>query len=114
MQRGVLPDVRVERLEVGETLLAGELQHLALDLGDAFQPELMDLLCRTVRGRLLPHSEAISRVAVGQGPDPGIDAAMRRIVLAHELGELRISWRYFIPGSVFDAFTQALPVRFGD
>ena len=87
MERGILADVSVERFQIVEALRLGDLQHFLFDLGDAFKAHFVDLVGTEVGCGLVAHGEAVARLPVGESPDSGINAAVRSIVLADELGE---------------------------
>ncbi len=66
VQLGVLADMFVEALQIGETLLLRYDQHPRLDVVHLLQPHLVNLLRQKFGGGHAPDIELISCVAVGQ------------------------------------------------
>ncbi len=114
MQIRILSDVRVERFQIREALRPRDLQHLAFNLRDTLQAELMNLLGREIGRRLLPHRKAIARLAIRQRPRPRIHPPMRRVVLAYKLRELGICRRHFVLHRALKPFAEPFPIRFRD
>src|SRR5260370_16936083 len=72
------------------------------------QADLVNLFGRQVRGGELLHGEGVTSVAVGQGPQAGFAAAVRRVVFSYELGEPGVRRSY----AVADSFEHLLlPTR---
>ena len=89
-------------------------QHLGFDFRHALQAELVNLVGGEIGGGLVADGEAIARFSVGQSPDAGIEASVRSVIVAHELGEFRVGGRDFIFYRGFDLLAQLLAVGFGD
>ena len=66
VELGVLADVFVEALQVGEALLLGDDQHLHVEFFHLLEAHLVNLLGREIRGGHLAHGELIASIAVGQ------------------------------------------------
>ena len=66
VQLGVLADVLVEALQIGETLLLGDHQHLGVDIVHLLQAHLVDLLRLKPGGGHAPDGVLIAGIAVGQ------------------------------------------------
>jgi len=61
---------------------------------------------------LMADREAVARLAVGQGPYAGIEPAVGRIILTHELGEPGIRRGDFTLHGAFNLFSQPLSISF--
>ena len=105
VQFWILPDVLVERFQIAESLRLGDGQHLSFDFRHTLQAQLVNLVGSEIGGGLVTHGETIARFSVGQGPDAGIEAAVRGIILAHKFGEFRIGGRDYVLYRVFDLIT---------
>src|SRR5271170_2062960 len=70
----------------------------------------MNLVGGEIGGRLVTDGEAIARISVGQGPDAGIEAAMRRVIFADESREFCVGWRDLVFDRAIDLFAQLLSV----
>ena len=110
VQFRILPDVFVERFQIAESLRPGDGQHLGFNFRDALQAKLVNLAGGEIGGGLVTDGEAIARLSVGQGPDAGIEPSVRRVIVAHEFGELRVGGCDFVLYRAFDCFAQLFPV----
>src|SRR5208337_2269765 len=104
----------VERFQIAESLRLGDGQHLSFNFRDTLQAKLVNLVGGEIGGRLVTDGEAIARFSVGQGPHAGVEPSVRRVILAHEFGELRISGRDLVLYHAFDGFAQLFPVFLGN
>ena len=112
VQLGVLPNVFVEALEVGEALRLGDGQHLGVEFGHLLQAHLVDLLGRVARWSSADLiAELVARVAVGQRPDAHLGAALGRVVVLHEGREFRVGGVDFRLNGLGDFVAQALSGR---
>jgi hypothetical protein len=66
VELGVVANVLVESLQVGEALLLGNDQHLRVEIGNLLEPHLVNLLGLKIGGRHLADGELVAGVAVGQ------------------------------------------------
>jgi len=78
----------VERFQIAEALRLGDREHLGFDFRHRLYAQLMNLVGGEIGGRLMTDGEAIASFSVGQGPDAGIEAAVRSVIFADEFGEL--------------------------
>src|SRR5580700_532128 len=95
MQVGIVLDVIVERFQIAESLLFSNREHLGFDVCDTLQAEVVNPIGREIGGGLVADGEAIARFSIRQGPDAGIEAAVRGVILAHEFREFRVGGRDF-------------------
>ena len=112
MQFWILLDVLIERFQIAESLRLGNGQHLAFNLSDASQAKFMNSLRWEIGCSLMADREAVPRLAVGQGPYAGIEPAVGRIILTHELGEPGIRRGDFTLHGAFNLFSQPLSISF--
>jgi hypothetical protein len=66
VQLGVLADVFIEALQIGETLLLRDDQHLRLDVGHLPQTHLVNMFRQKCGGGHPPDFKLIPRIALGQ------------------------------------------------
>ena len=102
VQFRILADVLVERFQIAESLGLGDGEHLGFNLRHALQAQLVNLIGGEIGGRLMTDGETIARFSVGEGPDAGIEPSVRRVVVAHELGEFLVGGRDLVLHRAFD------------
>ncbi len=81
-------DCRIEALQILESQLLRHAQHSPFNFLHLRQADLVNLVRRQIRGRALFDSKVIPRYAFRQGPDAGIQSALRRVVIFHKRSEL--------------------------
>src|SRR6267154_5363064 len=105
MHLWILLEVLVERFQIAESLRLRDGAHLIFDFRHTIQTELMNLFSGKISRSLMTNSKAIARLPIRQSPDARIVPPVRRVILAHELGEFCIRGRNFALHRSFDLFS---------
>ena len=105
---------RAECSQIGETLFFGDDRHLGLNAIDFAQADLVNFVRGHMRGGPAVDVVLVALLAVGQGSNGQRGAALRRVVGAHEIGELAVGRQHVGIDRVGDFLGQTLLIFSGN
>src|SRR5258708_33393575 len=94
--------------------MTGDLEHLTFDFRHLLEAELVNFLWAQVGCGHGSNRKLVTRIALGQRPNPQIGASPGSIFGAHKGRKLAVGWRYIILHGGEDRSPQAFLVSLRD
>ena len=104
----------LHRLEIVVAEALRDLEQLPFDAGDLAQADLVDLIGGEIRRRALADAHVVAMDAVGERPHPDLAAAVRRVVVLHERGELAVRGEHAVADRAEELAADAPALGLGD